>query len=369
MEDSKKKIGILTYLYAVNHGSLHQANSILRYCQNSYPDYDVRFINLAPRRGVLKELRNNLVNRRFISGVLIVFRFYRELTRFPYFGKLLITDNLKKSVRYIEDLKLDIVIVGSDTVWENRMKRKGYASPPPNIYFYSEYQYSKCVSFSASSDRSLPEYWTKATREIIAHQLRKFHWISVRDAFTKELLEAWDDSLKINLVGDPTFLVNHDYIYSFVYKPLLSKRFAVLDISDRKLSQEVANILKQNGLIVVAPMANRYADYNLRGKIDYRQWAWLHMKAEVAITNRFHGTIFSIFGGTQFISVDDSPEYSMGANSKKFDLLKRLNLLKNYSNGNDLIEKLNELCSQGRTDYNYQIFKEEWEKAINQLKL
>lgn len=368
MEDSKK-IGILTYLYAVNHGSLHQASSILRYCQKKYPTHDVRFINIAPKRGVLKELRNNLINKRFFSGILIVWKFYKELVKFPYFGKLLITDDLETSVRYIDDLNIDFIIVGSDTVWENRMKRKGYASPPPNIYFHSEYKNSKCVSFAASSDRSLPEYWTETTIDVLVRQLRKFRWISVRDTFTKKLLETWDESLEINLVGDPTFLVDHDYIYSFVYMPLLGKRFAVLDISDRKLSQAVAEIFKQKGLIVVAPMANRYADDNLRGKIDYRQWAWLHMRAEVVVTNRFHGTIFSIFGGTRFISVDDSPEYSMGADSKKFDLLKRLNLLKNYSNGIDLIEKLGELWSQDRSEYDYLIFKEEWEKAINRLKL
>lgn len=366
----KKKIGILTYLYAINHGSLHQANAILRFVQDEYPDYDVRFVNLAPSRGVLKELRNNLINKRPISGIKVVIKFYLSLRKMPFYGKRKITDSLVKSVEFIENLNLDLLIIGSDTVWESRMTKKGYAPKPPNIYFHGQYSRTRVISFAASSDRSLPEYWSEEGKNFVVSNLSKFDAISVRDRFTKSMLSSWSANTKIHLVGDPTFLVSHDYLHSFPYLPLAHTKYAVLDLTSRETSKYYADIFRSLGFIVVAPMTNRYADLNLRGKIDYLQWGWLHMHAACVVTNRFHGTIFSIIGKTSFISVDDSIEYTLGANSKKVDLLSRLGLSDRLvqSDFRDTNE-IEKLLSEGSLIVEYKIYKEQWKEFLTSVKL
>lgn len=379
-----KKIGILTYIYAINHGSLLQAKAVENIVKQYFPGSEVKFINYAPKRGLLKELRHNIINKRFVGGLLICLRFYNVLRKFNFWNPILITDSNSTYTNLLNKLNLDFVFIGSDTVWESRPKGVGYAPPPLNPYFISKVSAikTKFISIAASSDRSLDKLWPESEIPNITSHLKEFNLISVRDKFTKDLLlnKFKTDS---NLVPDPTFFVNHDEIInklklSRILRKMQKTKFIIIDIADRKLSKQVSNYFKQisPNYLIIAPMTNRYADINLRGKINPLDWAWLHYNAIFVVTNRFHGTIFSIKGRTPFISIDQSFEYSLGAGSKKYDLLKRANMLENYISIDDTINILetiglilNAKSSYFESKCNNALlhFRNEWDNFLNIL--
>lgn len=373
--EKKLKIGIITYIYAVNHGSILQAESVKHILKYLYPNSLIKYINYAPKRGLLKEIRHNLVNPRFFSGFKIIYKFYKTIKKFPFWNKLVISDDLNKVIQLYNKLNLDIISVGSDTVWENRPKGVGYAPEPPNAYFISNSNVNKTnfISIAASSDRSIEDSWPKKSEKPLKKMLTGFKFITVRDSFTQKMLKNKFNASSY-LTPDPTFFLDHDKtINNYKLPKSINKNFAVLDISDRKLSRRYSDLLKKYGLQIVAPMTNRFADINLRGKIDPWQWALLHYKARFVVTNRFHGTIFSIKGLTNFISIDQSFEYKKGAGSKKRDLLERANLLENYIsiskkiNHESLLKKL--YANQNFKKYHSakNKFKKDWIDFLSQF--
>ena len=131
----KKKIGILTFLYAYNHGSLLQALAVRQILEKVFIDDDIRYINYIPKIGLFKELYNNLINRRFYSGLKMTYKFYKEIrNNYNFWPTFLISDDYKDAIKFCEDLKLDLIAIGSDTVFESRPKGLGYTPSPPNIF-------------------------------------------------------------------------------------------------------------------------------------------------------------------------------------------------------------------------------------------
>lgn len=377
------KIGILTYLYAINHGSILQARAVEKIAKQYFPGAEVKFINYAPKRGLLKELRHNIINKRFVGGLLVCLKFYNVIRKFNFWNQILVTDSNSTYTNLLNRLDLDLVFIGSDTVWESRPMGVGYAPPPLNPYFISKVRTSKTkfISIAASSDRSLDILWPETEIPKIASHLKEFSLISVRDKFTQELVKT-----KFNadsyLVPDPTFHVNHDkeiasHQLNNILKYIGKKKFVVLDISDRALSKATRDFFKNlsKDYLIIAPMTNRYADLNLRGKIKPMDWVWLHYRAEFVITNRFHGTIFSIKGNTPFLSVDQSREYGDGAGSKKYDLLQRAQLLNHYISFNEtnefryylnLLPNLDMGIFSKSCEKAKQKFYSEWEEFLNE---
>lgn len=327
----KKKIGILTFLYAYNHGSLLQALAVRQILEKVFIDDDIRYINYIPKIGLFKELYNNLINRRFYSGLKMTYKFYKEIrNNYNFWPTFLISDDYKDAIKFCEDLKLDLIAIGSDTVFESRPKGLGYTPSPPNIFFGSSILEAKQISISASSDRTIIEQWGEDSIAICKKNMENFKYISVRDSFTKSMLNNLFEikSDQINVLPDPTFflnLVDNFKLLSAKFN-IKKKKYAVLDISNRVLSKLIKKHLKEQNIKVISPMANRYSDLNLRGEILPKDWVSLHRNSFLNITNRFHGTVFSIKNGTNFISFDESVEYTKGASSKKESLLKELGL-------------------------------------------
>jgi hypothetical protein len=328
--NGKKKIGILTYIYALNHGSILQAIAVKNILSNAFPEAEIKYINYAPKRGFKKEVLNNIINKRMLSGVKILWKFSQIIRKeFTFWPGRLISDNYEEAIKFVDKLDVDIIAIGSDTVFESRPKGLGYAPFPPNIYFGSDKLACKKISVAASADRSLIEYWDKSAVEVCGNSINKFKYLSVRDRFTKDMLIKLFDVSKTNVrvVPDPTFYVNHKYNFEKLSKKLNIKKgnYVVLDISDKGLSKLIRNMFKDKKIKIISPMTNRYSDMNLRGKINQNEWVDLHSNSMINLTNRFHATVFSIKSGNNFISFDESMEYDKGAGSKKYDLLNDIN--------------------------------------------
>ena len=75
--------------------------------------------------------------------------------------------------------------------------------------------------------------------------------------------------------------------------------------------------------IISVASYNKYADINLLD-IDPFQWVAIYGKCQFSLTNRFHGTIFSIKNKIPFVTVESDKRYAYFGTCKTESLLKDL---------------------------------------------
>lgn len=315
-----KKVGMLTYHNTFNAGASLQTYAVQEMIKRKFADVEV--INYTPLTGFLKEYRARIVTRKPFSGIKSILdkkgwvKEYLKLSE-----KSLISNDYAKASTMLEGY--EALFVGSDTVFEIRPKGKAFAPVQPNIYYLPEHVNAKKYSIAASADKSDFSLLDSNQLSAMRKSLQSMEKVSVRDRFTQDFVRSISD-VEADLVFDPTFSI--DFPKTGIDKTLEDfSRFAVLNVSNRNLGRIVAADMKKRGLLVVSPIRSDFSDVNLIGKLNPMEWAELYRFAEFAVTDRFHGTIFSFKHGCPVLSVDDAVEYRDQV-SKKSDMLTRLGL-------------------------------------------
>ena len=143
--------------------------------------------------------------------------------------------------------KCDYYIVGSDQVWNpflGRMKE---------IDLLSFAEDKKRIAFSASfSVDNIPQ----GEKQFLKNELRKFNCISVREQKGKEIIEDLKIDKKVEVLLDPTLLVNEE-IWTKVYKKPkfgLPKKYILnyfLGELSEKRKKEIERIAKSNDCEII----------------------------------------------------------------------------------------------------------------------
>lgn len=274
------KIGILTYHYTANYGAVLQTVSLYRYLKCL--GHDVEIIDYRPLKSIYAYSKSLFYNRNFFYGL----DRYKNFSKFIKKELKISTYKSYKSIN-IEKLDYDLVIVGSDEVW-NVDGIRGFDTN----YFLEFCENELKVSFSPS----FGEADISDKKEIITKLLSTFYKISVRDHNSSEIL----NQLKIDhvLTLDPTFLLEYDrYIgsnkygnYILLYVDSLSPS-EIIDI--KKLSDiESLNIVSINNL--------KNIDSIKTVNVDPGEWINLMHHSKFVVTNFYHGVLFSLILNKRF---------------------------------------------------------------------
>lgn len=327
------KIGILTYHDTFNAGAFLQAYATYKYL--SELGLDVEVIDYVPKTGFIKEYKTKIITKQPFKGIKSILsqrKFLHDNLKLS--SRRIISDDFKKSLAILKGY--DLIVVGSDTVFEIRPRNKAFSAQIPNIYYLPQSLKCKKVSFAASADKSDFSLLDQKQSEYIRNSLNDFDHISVRDQFTNEFVKKLSNK-KSDLVFDPTFLI--DFPSTNIHE--ITKNlgdFAILNVANKEFGRIIRDEFHKRGWKVVCPTKCYLSDMNLNGVINPLQWAELYTQSKFTVTDRFHGTIFSLKGGCPVLSVDDAIEYKNQI-SKKEDMLKRLSLsslLIKYDNVNNI---------------------------------
>ena len=113
------KIGILTFHYSINQGSVMQAFCVQNILKEQYPGSEVSIINLVPLMREKHELR--FFNKEYPFVSFSKFRKYKSIRRFvKIYLDLSVRsyhNTLYKQIEFINRQKFDLIFTGSDTVW------------------------------------------------------------------------------------------------------------------------------------------------------------------------------------------------------------------------------------------------------------
>lgn len=324
------KIGILTHHYINNFGAFLQGYALQKAVSRLFPRDDVYIIDY-------------LNYKHFIINTGGWFRFYRRKENVPiWLQKIqLLTTFSKarkqhmnltsrcKTVKQLNQLGLDCVIVGSDEVW-NYGDKKSYAS----VKFGIGIKVKKLIAYAPSVGKTVSDN----IPDEIVQGIKSFSVVSARDEFT-EITAKKIRNEEICQVVDPTFLTDiPDEVVQGINRPYIL--FYYCDGLDDKEKEKIIAYAKNNNMDVYgAGEADcRYTRPTVN--LTPFQWVWMFRNASRVVTGTFHGTVFSMLNHRQFACYLTNPSRI----KKVCSLLNEYSLSDRWCEGKAeaIIEKMNE---------------------------
>ena len=350
----KVKVGILTFHKSINYGAFLQCFSLLNKLVEEHNDIaSIEVIDYCPKfeiekykpsitnyifgssqnknsvNTVIKNAAKLVLNPKIISQKKQLNIAFAQSYKYLLLSeKSWVTDDYEEFLKDINKL-YDIVIVGSDAIWETKV------FPFPNAYFLSKDIKSLKMSYAACSGRMDVSMYTESQREFLANQWKSFSYIGVRDEATSDLIQSIDRSIIVHHNCDPTITLNfnkypqlfdRDQCKAILLKNGIDVCKPIIGLmGGNAMGKLVRELFGNKYQIVSLYYPNRYADVYLPGLTPF-EWARMFSFFFITFTRFFHGTIFSLKNGTPTISIDDWKLQNSGQKSKLNDLLTRLEL-------------------------------------------
>lgn len=286
------RIGIMTFHWGANYGAVLQAYSLVRYLQKNY-DADVEIIDYYPENLALTYKNAMRIKR---PGAL--FRKIKEIRKnkiiAPFRDKLPLSKRYRTNEELISSpLEYDIVIAGSDQIWNPYFLLSGEKKITPAYYLNFCDAGIKKIAISASFGcRELPS----ECNEIVVPLLKQFYGISVREGSGAEILSSLGfDSVPVT--ADPSALMSKEMYMELCTPDCIIKPGSVSKFILRKQTSDT------NKLINACAKA-----HSKNGAIDIDfmslpNWLAAIRDSKIVITNSFHCVMMCLKLHTPFAVV------------------------------------------------------------------
>ena len=356
------RIGLLTFLDVANFGANLQASSTYYYLKNM--GHEVIAIRYESYKTVAEKTISRLKRKLLGQPLSVQGQAHHEyvMTMIENQTKALHTN--RQVAAAIREYKLDGVIIGSDAVaqhwpicstWQFKMKRPFWIEPLqaerrfPNPFWGIGFADKvPTAMMSVSSQNSKYYSFRKFTLRRMAKQLRLMQYISVRDAWTKDMMLHADSSLDITITPDPVFALNQNlkqYIPSeeqIRSKYSLPTHYVLIGLRSQvytcdELSQ-LNELFKKEGKECVA--FNIDGVYNYTHPFNYTiplplsplDWFALIKYASAYIGSNMHPIVSSLTNAVPCVSLDNWGIVDFwgrrkeGKSSKVYDVLSQYGL-------------------------------------------
>ncbi len=353
------KIGLLAYHAACNYGAFLQLLSTVEYIKKQGDEPWV--INWVPKDFRAYYEKCSLPEVRAL---------YLHLIN-QYYPLTTLCETDKEVAAVIENEHIDAVIVGSDAVLQHHPFRERFKFPCRRIIYIghptSDRMYPNCFWGSFNKYLSIPVpiavisgssqdskfYYIKGkTKRRMKRSILNFRYISVRDDWTRKMIEyLTDNEVTPDVTPDPVFGFNYNVSHYLLTKQELLNKFNLpekyLIVSFRgknSVSQEwiddFQNIAEKDGLSCVKlPYADMLAfgniQYSVGNTITPLEWYSLIKYSQGYIGNNMHPIVTAIVNGVPFFSFDNygipkkNGNPTNGESSKIYHLLSVADFLNN----------------------------------------
>ena len=343
MEGKKVRIGILTYHKSINYGAFMQCYSLVNKLKKDFPHEEIEVIDYVTKRTYdryrptyhnyfstgsrIKNVIKLLINPRIISQKKALYRaFMSNWKLLPLSNQSWVTDDYQLFLKDIYG-KYDIVIVGSDCIWE-------YIHYPfPNAYFVNRDIGAVKMSYAGSFDRVHYSKMTSDEKNYVKESMHGFSYLGVRDRATEQLLQKLDSTLSYSHNCDPSFVLDLDSLESYKQSVAIKLVEHGIDLKSPIIGvmggEKLARVVKKNFggdyQIVSVFYKTKSADGYIED-LEPLEWATIFSFFDLTFTRFFHGSIYSLLNGTPTITIDDWKKEDSSHLTKLEDLYMRLNL-------------------------------------------
>jgi len=248
----------------------------------------------------------------------------------------IVSYDYKILTEYIKAQNYDLVVVGADTIFEFLPQHLNLEQLP--VYWLSPEIRCKKTAFSSSAGTLTYDRVDNSYKKMLSASINSFDLLGVRDDNTYSLMQDLGLMNKscLEKTPDPTFPFEIDYSFTekYIKRHRIKFEEPVIAINlpqSLPLYRQLVEIYESKGFKVVFLGYSRKRANKLP-KMSAFEWAGIYKYFSCVITDRFHGTIFSLKNGTPVVSICwNKNKRTEGGWSKLNDLLKNFNLEKsNY---------------------------------------
>lgn len=350
----KIKIGILTFHRSINYGAFLQCFSLVTRINDIFgdracaevidycPEFEIEkykadvktfIFGSSQNKSSIKMAIKNTVKLILSPSIISEKRmmqasFEKAYDKLPKSEHKWITDDYNSFLSNIKD-KYDVIIVGSDAVWETLVFSF------PNAYFLNDSVNAIQISYAACTGRMDLSMYSNEQISFLNERWSCFKYLGVRDNATANLIRSINSNLFPQHNCDPTITLDFEQHRELFDKSTCEKILTKHGIDPKKpiiglmggnaLGKLIRELFGNKYQVVALYYPNRHADVYLPELTPF-EWAVMFSMFFITFTRFFHGTIFSLKNGVQTISVDDWKLNDKHQKSKLYDLLERLNL-------------------------------------------
>lgn len=323
------KIGILTYHNAINYGAVLQAFSTKTFLQKL--GHEAEIVNYCcpavEKQYRVETFREAANGKEFVDHNISVLLHRKKKKAFqPFISSMIIGEkitDLKQLQNYIK--KFDVVIVGSDQVWNS------CANGGDMAYFIPNEQIGKigyAVSCGSVDNLKLYEKYGVDYHSAI----ERFRSLSFRE---EELAEYVGDIKQKGypVVVDPVFLNSKAMWESVAVRKFKDKEYIfAYNLSDNKCLFDTLRILSRLTSLPVY-IVNKSVKGEIRSlgscrkfsNVSVEEFLGLICDASYVVTDSFHASAFSIIFKRKFYTIFNSS--AENTNSRLETLLQNVGLL------------------------------------------
>lgn len=294
-----KKIGILTYFWADNPGTFLQAYSTLQAFKKKFPDDRVELVDFKHRKVSFKLKKAHVNIKNFINDLNRYLK-YRAVKKkhFVTSPEKIITQDYKLTIGFLKKQNYDLIVVGADTIL-NPIDHNIQNHNMPIYWLPPDLKCKKVMC--ASSARALTyDDLNDHFKRNLKESVNSFDLLGVRDHATFNLIKdiGLKDNSKLRMIPDPTFTynINYDYSEKLLHKKgidLTQPTIALNLPKSLKFAPQIADYFRNKKYQILTLNNAGYGDIKLID-ISPFEWAGIFKKFQLVITDRFHGTLFSL---------------------------------------------------------------------------
>lgn len=332
-----KRIGIVTYFYFYNYGTMLQALATqllfgkFEGIEAEVIDYRFGEKTIVSNWKLLKtRLRRLLVYIKEWKRVLATKKFAKDKEkRIVYFEQFVKKYIRTSNLTYYYDYEInnnppsyDVYLTGSDQTWSPKI---GFSpilflnfAPPKAI----KAAYAPSLGVQSFSQEQVT---------YIKKELQKYDFISCRESIGSEMLERITGKSFLTVL-DPTLMINSSEWLQYATSPSIKGKYILCYfLGDRDYYRDYVRQLSKQTQLPVYYIPVNWKDFKKSNKLLWNvgpsEFLGLIANAEYVCTDSFHGTVFSInFHKEVRVFVKHAGNERGGDNSRIFDILTRLGL-------------------------------------------
>lgn len=267
-----RKIGILTYWGVPNYGAWTQAYALVNVLQKLFPTDDIKQISY---------LCDKHWESYYANDIKLKNNFLYSWNMIPHTKTM--------TEKELEQEKFDIIITGSDAIWEFSVPNMGNDIHLIGNKLNAKEIVSYAASFGVTTLEECSETWIKCG-------LSKYKKILVRDEHSKMIVEALTPGKDPTVVLDPSLLWDFNKDRKMI-SPYFTKYILVYGIEfDEDFIRNATEFAHANGYkLISAGFINKWCDVNFK-MIELRcnEWIGLFKNAEYIFTSTFHGLMVGL---------------------------------------------------------------------------
>lgn len=334
-----KKIGIITYHFAINYGAVLQCYALQSFLENL--GYRVEILNYVNKRqqennDIIKHGKNIKALIKNICLLPFKSKIKSKKEKFDIFKdkylklskKIITLDELEK---YVEEEKFDYLISGSDQVFNPNIDDF-------DISFLFPFKCSSMkISYAASTGNA-----TNNDLKKLKKYLKEFEKISIREENDAHKFDSIL-SKKPQVVCDPVMLMEKDFWSNLQKNKNEKKRYLVCYFLHKNLFKkefEIASKISKEKNLEIIIINARYSINSFKkgtiydvGPIEFVNYI---KNADFVCTDSFHGTLFSLIFNKSFLCFDSRENKH---DSRRKNLLEQVDALNFYCCIEDNIEQ------------------------------